>query len=99
LVQQLKFRQDNGQGVEEGAGDGECEGEAKDEGEGDGDRLIDAARLRETLAETEREELVDGSGDCDGVIDKSAQSLAMKAATCACDSACAKMRTLSRSPM
>ena len=72
----MKFKQDDGQGVEEGAGDGEREGEAKGEGEGDVDGLIDAARLREMLAETEREDAdTDSDRESDGVAVADAKTL------------------------
>ena len=57
MVQQLKSRQDDGQGVEEGAGDGEREGEAEDEREGDGDGDGDA------VSETERPLVGDGDNE------------------------------------
>ena len=71
--------------------------------------LADAVRLADTLAvtlaEAERVRLVegdcdvDGNGELDGEAVSATQSPAMIAATCACVSAYAKMRTLSRSPV
>ena len=66
-------------------------------------RLAD--ELAVTLTDAERVRLlegdcdVDGNGEIDGDAVSATQSPAMIAATCACVSAYAKMRTLSRSPV
>ena len=65
------------------------DGESCGVGDGEGDGVNERLRVGDAVA------VIDGDdGEAEG-----AQSLAMTAATCACVSAYAKMRTLSRSPV
>ena len=87
--------------------DADTDGEAALARDAETDFVADGVgdKFAVTLAEAERVRLVegdcdvDGNGELDGDAVSATQSPAMIAATCACVSAYAKMRTLSRSPV